>query len=82
MKNTNLQEYKRTLDFDFQMQGSFSLLSYAKQFSCVLNFSNEQKNKVLNEIVSSSSFEEAIGVFTRNFGKYVTIRYKNKYYKQ
>lgn len=66
------------LDFDNKMHGALSVVSYVAEYSDILGYSEEEKNKIINQIYECQSFELVLKLFKRYFGEYVNIRYRGK----
>jgi hypothetical protein len=60
------------------MHGGFSLVSYAVEFSGKLGYSEEEKDKIVKDLITASSFDMMLEIFTRNFGSIVNIQYRHK----
>jgi len=51
---------------------AFSLLTYAKKFSRELCHSNEKKNEIISDMMSSD-YDNLLNVFDNNFGNFVIL---------
>ena len=71
-------EYKQVINLDAKMHGGFSLVSYAVEFSNKLGYSEDEKNKIIIDLIIANSFEDMLSVFRRNFSSVVTIQYRYK----
>lgn len=67
-----------TLDFDNKMHGALSVVSYTVEYSNLLGYTEDERNKIINEIIEANSFDTILQLFKRHFGEYVRIRYRGK----
>ena len=72
------KECRHTINLDSKMHGGFSLVSYTVQYSKQLGFSEEEKDKIIGELIEAYSFDEMLQIFKRNFNSIVIIQYRNK----
>ena len=69
---------KQTINLDAKMHGGFSLVSYAVDFSIKLGYTEGEKNKIINDLITSKSFEDMLKVFKHNFDEIAVIQYRYK----
>jgi len=71
------KDCKQTINLDAKMHGGFSLVSYAVEYSGLLGYSREERDKILKDLINASSFDSMLEIFKSNFGSVVTIIYQN-----
>lgn len=61
-----------TIDLDGPEGNAYCLLGYAKQFCKELNYTEEQKNKLLKEM-KSSDYNNLVQTFNSEFNRYIIL---------
>ena len=60
------------IDLTGPQGNAFVLLGYAKQFARQLQFDDELKNKIVNEM-TEGDYENLLEVFDKHFGEFVIL---------
>ena len=68
----------QTINLDAKMHGGLSLVSYAVEFSGLLGYSVEEKDKIVRDLITAHSFDRMLDIFRHNFSSVVTIKYRQK----
>lgn len=66
----NLRE---TIIFEEKKHGLFTIVSYACEYSKILNHTKVESDNILGNLLEAKNFEERVGVFKHHFGHILNI---------
>jgi|TARA_R110000787_G_scaffold11722_12_gene38523 hypothetical protein len=71
-------KFKLVINLDKRNDNSLTLISYANDYGKMLDFTEQKRIDITNEMIDSINFDELLIVFLSYFGDYVEIYYKLK----